>query len=126
MSWQKLYTGIKIVIRLGILLLMIGLFGIDLAVVQSIPKHILYAYGLVILACIIFFFATLFPKLRKKAYILFLLCFFTYITMYNFVPEIIIQHKIDSCIDKGLVWDGDEQKCRNDCWHWSKETGCKK
>lgn len=126
MNWKKLYTGIELIIKLGVLLLMIGLFGIDWVVVQSISNSVLYVYGTIMIACIMFFFATLFPKLRKKAYILFLLCFFTYIAMYNFVPEIMIQHKIDRCIDRGLVWDGNEQKCRNDCWRWSKETGCEK
>ncbi len=28
------------------------------------------------------------------------------------------------CIDDGKVWDGDLQKCRDDCLTWNEKDGC--
>lgn len=29
-----------------------------------------------------------------------------------------------SCVSDGKVWDGDEQRCRDDCLMWDREWGC--
>lgn len=31
---------------------------------------------------------------------------------------------IDSCMDSGNVWDGHENRCREDCFTWNAEKGC--
>lgn len=30
----------------------------------------------------------------------------------------------ETCIDDGKVWDGDLQKCRDDCLTWNEKNGC--
>ena len=30
----------------------------------------------------------------------------------------------ESCIDDGKVWDGNLQKCRDDCLTWNPKEGC--
>ena len=126
MKLQKLYIGMETTIKLIILFLMIAWFGMDWSIVQPAASTILYTYELAMLASAIFFFATFFSKTRKLAYVLFIISFIAYLVMYNFSNEITIQHKIDACLDQGLVWDGDELKCREDCWRWSVEKGCEK
>ena len=126
MNRQNLFLRMKTVVKLGILSLIIAWFGMDFIVVQPISQTTLCVYTLTMLVCILSFFISLWPKLQKISYVLFSISLIAYLLMYNFVPEIIIQHKIDRCIDKGFVWDGNDQKCREDCWHWSKETGCER
>ena len=126
MNRQSLLLRLITTIKLIILFLMISLFGMDWSIVQPAASTILYTYELVMFASVIFFFATFFSKTRKVAYVLFIISFIAYLVMYNFSNEIIIQHKIDACLDQGLVWDGDELKCREDCWRWSVEKGCEK
>jgi len=126
MKLQKLYIGMETTIKLIILFLMIAWFGMDWSIVQPAASTILYTYELVMFASVIFFFATFFYKTRKLAYVLFIISFIAYLVMYNFSNEITIQHKIDACLDQGLVWDGGELKCREDCWRWSVEKGCEK
>lgn len=31
---------------------------------------------------------------------------------------------IDSCMDSGKVWDGHENRCREDCFTWNEAKGC--
>ena len=126
MSDQNLFFNTKIIIKLVILFLITIWFGMDFIVVEQTSSTILYSYTLVMILSIVSLFMSLFQKLQKMAYILFPISFVIYLLMYNFVPEIVMRHKIDRCLDKGLVWDNNEQKCRNDCWHWSKETGCER
>ena len=126
MNKQNLLLRLITTLKLIILFLMITWFGMDWSIVQPASSIIFYAYELAMLASAIFFFATFFSKTRKLAYVLFIISFIAYLVMYNFSNEITIQHKIDACLDQGLVWDGGELKCREDCWRWSVEKGCEK
>lgn len=126
MNRQSLLLKLITIIKLTILFLMIAWFGIDWIIVQPASSTIFCAYKLAMSASTIFFFATFFSKTRKLSYILFIISFIAYLVMYNFSNEIIIQHKIDICLNQGLVWDGNELRCREDCWRWSIEKGCEK
>mgnify|MGYP004669587241 FL=1 len=126
MNRQNLLLRLITTIKLIILFLMIAWFGMDCSIVHPASSTIFYTYELTMFTSVIFFFATFFSKTRKLAYVLFIISFIVYLAMYNFSDEIIIQHKIDVCLDQGLVWDGNELRCRKDCWRWSVDKGCEK
>lgn len=126
MNRQNLLLRLITTIKLIILFLMIAWFGMDCSIVHPASSNIFYTYELTMFTSVIFFFATFFSKTRKLAYVLFIISFIVYLAMYNFSDEIIIQHKIDVCLDQGLVWDGNELRCRKDCWRWSVDKGCEK
>ncbi len=33
-------------------------------------------------------------------------------------------HKINQCLNNAMVWDYDENRCRNDCLKWGENFGC--
>ena len=127
---KQAFNILKIIIiftKITIFVLLLLLMGIDFVIVLGINKYLLYLYGLIMLVCLFSFLGTMFSKIRKICYIVFILNFNIYIAMYNFNIEIKDAHGIDKCLDSGQgVWDYQEHRCRADCWHWSWEKGCMK
>ena len=120
------------IIKIGfkLLILAIGILGVwfDWMFTSFLPINIylLSFYALVMAVCLIAFVLTFFAKIRKISYIIFFCSFGGYVAL-NFIPEIKDKFSIDACLDAGHgVWDYNEHRCRTDCWHWSKETGCEK
>ena len=56
--------------------------------------------------------------MKKSIYFLFLFIGIIIITYFSRYVQ------IDICNDKGLVWDYEQNRCRNDCLKWGHEYGC--
>lgn len=96
----------------------------DYYVVRDVDGLVLYVYIGAMFVCIGALFLTMIPKIRKVSYILFAVGVVFYLAMGGY-PAIKEAHEADRCLDSGGgVWDYVEHRCRRDCYHWSRETGC--
>ncbi len=115
--------------KLIILSLLLMAFLEDYFIVQnSIGGIVLFAYAFVMLICFISLGCAFFFRFRYKRilYIISGVFFIGYCAMNNLVSGIYEARKVSFCLQKGQVYDYNEHRCRIDCRHWSKETGCVK
>lgn len=120
---QRVKYIFVICVLLGFLILVMAM---DYYLARHINQYLLYTYIGVMFVCVISLFLTIFIKIRKTSYIIFIISFIIYI-LFHWVPEIKEGYDADACLDSGHgVWDYDEHRCRTDCYHWSKERGCLK
>ncbi len=113
---------IKCILSIFLILVM----GMDYYIARDVNQYILYTYIGVMFVCICSLLLTLCSKIRKTSYIIFAISFIAYLAMGK-IPIIEESHHAEACLDSGRgVWDYDEHRCRTDCYHWSKETGCLK
>jgi len=122
--WGKVVKIFKVFVKLLAGMILVAFFTMDYFFARSITKWQLYVYVLVMFVCAFSFFLTFVEKVRKAALVVFFVSLAIYVWMDNFVPEIVIVHKIEECVDSGNVWDDHQNICRDDCWHWNEEQGC--
>ena len=98
----------------------------ELSIVSNISLETYNLYHLIMLACIFSFALTIFHKIRKIAYICFIINLCTYCYMRDYNDEIIEQHNLVNCLEVGKVYDPNQKICRTDCWKWDDKLGCLK
>ena len=65
-----------------------------------------------------------FVDYKLKHYLFSVLVITVFLQMYFFNTHIRRAHRLDSCIDKGDVWDYDQHVCRTDCLTWNAVQKC--
>lgn len=93
-------------------------------ITNDVSQPIYISYVSLLLLVLISFVVCCFVKRNKICCAILLLSLFGSLAMYNFNEEIVLANKKDSCLDSGLVWDGEQKRCRNDCLTWRLDTGC--
>lgn len=129
MTKQTLQKVIRICLQLIILFLLLVAFLEDYFIVQnSIGGIVLFAYTFVMLVCFISLGCAFFFRFRYERilYIISVVSFIGYCAMNNLVSGIYEARTVSFCLQNGQVYDYNEHRCRSDCRHWSKETGCEK
>ncbi len=96
----------------------------ELTIIDGISEEIYNLYYLIMLVCLIFFALTSFYKIKRVAYICFIISFCAYYYMHDYNDEIVQQHKIVDCLEVGKVYDPEQKICRTDCWKWDDKLGC--
>lgn len=91
---------------------MLLFFAMDWAVVYDSSRLILFLYAFVMCACLLSVANMMIKPVRKISVILLLISFGLYIAMYNFVPEIVQAHRIDTCLDNGGMWNNTQNQCQ--------------
>ena len=129
MTKQSLKNVILMSFKFIILSLLLVAFLEDYFIVQNAIRGIvLFAYAFVMLVCFISLGYAFFFRFRYKRilYIISGVFFIGYCAMNNLVSGIYEARRVSFCLQNGQVYDYNEHRCRTDCWHWSKETGCEK
>ncbi len=122
-----IFRAMTVFITMVVFLFLLLFMVMDFVIVFPMNKYLLVLYGAVMLVCLFSLLGTMFIKLRKVCYVVFVISFMLYLAMYHFSEAIADEHGADRCLDSGNgVWDYQEHRCRTDCWHWSWETGCEK
>ena len=65
-----------------------------------------------------------FVDYKLKHYLFSVLVITVFLQMYFFNTHIRRARRLDSCIDKGDVWDYDQHVCRTDCLTWNAVQKC--
>ena len=65
-----------------------------------------------------------FVDYKLKHYLFSVLVITVFLQMYFFNTHIRRAPRLDSCIDKGDVWDYDQHVCRTDCLTWNAVQKC--
>ncbi len=129
MTKQSLKNVILMSFKFIILSLLLVAFLEDYFIVQNAIRGIvLFAYAFVMLVCFISLGYAFFFRFRYKRilYIISGVFFIGYCAMNNLVSGIYEARMVSFCLQNGQVYDYNEHRCRIDCRHWSKETGCVK
>ena len=98
--------------------LLIGIKGIIV-----LPLIIFLIYEAFITLCWILVLWT-FVDYKLKHYLFSVLVITVFLQMYFFNIHIRKAHRLDSCTDKGYVWDYDRHVCRTDCLTWNAVQKC--
>ncbi len=118
---KALLIGIK-----GIIALPLVIFLIHEAFTTQNPEaemsHIQYVAIITTLCWILVLWTIIHYKL--KHYLFSLLIIITFLQMYFFNIHIKRAHHLNSCIDKGYVWDYEQHICRTDCLTWNPIQKC--
>jgi len=126
-SHSQILVICRIVIKLFGILVLAVVAGIDVLIVYDEGSYWFWIYATVVAVCIGALLVSFFVKIRKQAYIVFVVSLVMVISMAWLVPDIREQHGASACLDSEHgVWDYDEHRCRTDCWRWTRENGCEK
>lgn len=111
-------------VKFFVLIIMLVFFVSDYSTVKSIRLWLLFSYALIMFVCSLSFFLTMFPPIRRVAYIIFGISLVSLLLLNRFNSEIYNEFKVVDCVEVGQVWDPEQKICRTDCLKWNKEKGC--
>ncbi len=118
---KALLSGIK-----GILVVPIIIFLIyEAFITQNEEAYMAYVQYVAIITtlCWVLILWTI-THYKLKHYIFAIFIFIAFLYMFFFDLYIKRAHQLDSCIDKGYVWDYDQHICRTDCQTWNEIQKC--
>lgn len=127
MNRQILKNATKVFIiffKLIVLIIMFGCFAIDFIICAEASTFSLFLYGGLMMFCLTSFVCTMFIRIRKISYLLFIIGIALYSQSTMFLPEIRKLQDESFCIETGKVWDKKQQICRDDCLKWDDKLGC--
>ena len=118
---KALLIGIK-----GIIVLPLIIFLIYEAFItqnqEAEMSHVQYVAVITTLCWILVLWT--FVDYKLKHYLFSVLVITVFLQMYFFNIHIRKAHRLDSCTDKGYVWDYDRHVCRTDCLTWNAVQKC--